>query len=125
MRVKIGEVAAQAGVSVDAVRLYERRGLLQPARRKPSGYRDYAPDTIDRIRLARRLQALGLTLNEIAAALHAHDDGNATCASERWRLESVRDRIAAKLQELTELQASVNDALAACESGHCPLAQSS
>ena len=50
---RIGAVAKQAGVSVDTVRFYERVGVLPPAQRTDSGYRDYAPGTVERIRLTR------------------------------------------------------------------------
>ena len=72
---KIGQVAADADVTVDTVRFYERRGVLPPPERRPSGYREYTPAAVERIRMARDLQQLGLTLDEIIDALHAHDAG--------------------------------------------------
>jgi DNA-binding transcriptional MerR regulator len=120
--VKIGKVAEQAGVSVDTVRFYERRGVLPPPERLPSGYRTYAPTTVARIQLARRLQALGLTLDEVIDALHATDRGDATCASERWRLEAVVERIDAKIEELRSVRREVNEVLAACDRGACVFA---
>jgi MerR family mercuric resistance operon transcriptional regulator/MerR family copper efflux transcriptional regulator len=120
---KIGEVAGQAGVTVDTVRFYERVGVLPPAARTESGYRDYAPDVIDRIRLTRELQAIGFTLNDAVAALAAHDAGGATCESERWRLQAVLDRVDAKLAELSALRGRIVDAQAACASGNCRFTQ--
>lgn len=118
---KIGVVAEQSGVSIDTIRYYERRGLLIPAQRLPSGYRVYRGSTVTRVRLARRLQALGMTLEEIAAGLRAHDETNATCESERWRLEVVRDRITAKLEELNAVQGALESVLARCAAGNCEL----
>jgi DNA-binding transcriptional MerR regulator len=118
---KIGEVAGRAGVSVDTVRYYERRGLVTPAHRTSSGYRHYRPDAVDRILLARSLQALGMTLDEVAQALQAHDLHGGTCASERWRLEAVRERIATQLVELTAVLRDVDTTLAQCASGNCTL----
>src|SRR4029453_4958967 len=94
---KIGQVADLAEVSIDTVRFYERRGVLPVPERTPSGYRSYTPATVERIRLARRLQRLGLTLDEVIDALHATDRGDTTCTSERWRLEAVLDRIEHKI----------------------------
>jgi DNA-binding transcriptional MerR regulator len=94
---KIGEVANQSGVTVDTVRFYERVGVLPPPARTPSGYRDYAPDTVGRIRLTRELQAIGFTLSDVIDALAAHDAGGATCESEQWRLEAALSRVDAKL----------------------------
>jgi DNA-binding transcriptional MerR regulator len=118
---KIGEVATAADVSIDTVRFYERRGVLPAAPRTPSGYRIYTDATVERIRLARRLQGLGLTLDEVVDALHAHDRGAATCDSERWRLEAVLDRIDAKLAELRSVRSEVRKVLVACDSGRCQL----
>ena len=116
---KIGEVARQAGVSVDTVRFYERRGVLPAPERLSSGYRTYASATVSRILVARHLQQLGLTLDEVIAALHANDRGGANCASERWRLESVVDRIDAKLAELRTLRREIRSVMAACDRGAC------
>ncbi|MCO1659960.1 MerR family transcriptional regulator [Pseudonocardia humida] len=118
---KIGAVARRAGVSVDTVRYYERRRLLPPAQRLPSGYRLYSQAAVDTITLARRLQGLGMTLDEVADALRAHDGGGATCETERWRLDAVLDRTRARLAELTALQGSIETALARCEAGCCEL----
>src|SRR4051812_9266973 len=116
---KIGEVADQAGVSVDTVRFYERVGVLPPAARTASGYRDYEPDTVERIRLTRELQAIGFTLGDAVGALAAHDAGGATCESERWRLDAVLQRVDAKLAELTELRGRILAAQRACANGNC------
>jgi DNA-binding transcriptional MerR regulator len=118
---KIGAIAARSGVSIDTVRYYERRGLLSPAPRLPSGYRLYQESTVTRIRLARRLQSLGMTLEEVADALRAHEQGGASCESERWRLESVRDRVAAKLAELTAVRVELESVLLHCAAGECEL----
>ena len=116
---KIGEVAKHTGVSIDTVRFYERVGVLPEPARRPSGYREYEQDTVERIRLARELQTLGLSLDEVAQALAAHDAGGATCESERWRLDVVLDRVDARIAELTTLRHRIVDAQAACASGHC------
>jgi DNA-binding transcriptional MerR regulator len=118
---KIGQIADLADVSIDTVRFYERRGVLPVPERTPSGYRTYTPATVERIRLARRLQRLGLTLDEIIDALHATDDGDITCASERWRLEAVLERVDIEIAELETTRRHVQDVLAACDTGNCAL----
>jgi DNA-binding transcriptional MerR regulator len=117
--VKIGALAAHAGVTVDTVRFYERVGVLSPPARTASGYRDYAPDAVERIRLTRELQAIGFTLGEAVAALAAHDAGGATCESERWRLDAVLARVDAKLAELETVRERIVAARADCERGRC------
>jgi DNA-binding transcriptional MerR regulator len=118
---KIGEVARQAGVTVDTIRFYERRGVLSAPNRRPSGYREYGDDTVARLRLARRMQSLGLSLDEIIDALAAHDEGRSTCESERWRLDSALDRVDARIAELKALRREIVSTRRACEEGRCTL----
>ena len=118
---KIGEVAAKSGVSIDTVRFYERRGVLPAPERTASGYRIYPEATVDRLVLARRLQSLGFTLDEVIDALQAHDEGGSTCASERWRLDAVLARIDARIKELHQLRREVRKVAAACDRGDCAL----
>ncbi len=118
---KIGAVARLAEVSVDTVRYYERRGVLQPAERLPSGYRLYSDAAVPTIKLARRLQGLGMTLDEVADALRTHDRGDASCDSQRWRLEAVLDRTRARLAELAAVQADIESVLGRCRAGRCDL----
>jgi DNA-binding transcriptional MerR regulator len=122
-RMKIGAVAAEADVRIDTVRFYERRGVLPPPGRRPSGYREYPQSTVDRIRTARALQQLGLTLDEVIDALRAHDSGTATCEGELWRLEAVVDRIDAKIADLRRTRTAITDTIADCRAGNCRFAQ--
>jgi DNA-binding transcriptional MerR regulator len=116
---KIGKFADHAGVTVDTVRFYERRGVLPVPERTASGYRTYTPATVERIRLARQLQQLGLTLDEVIDALHASDRGDASCDSQRWRLEAVLERIDTKIAALRVARHKIRSVMAACDNGVC------
>jgi DNA-binding transcriptional MerR regulator len=70
---RIGEVAAHAGVNVRTLRYYERRALLDMPARATSGYRDYRPDVVRRVRFIRRAKELGFTLREVAELLTLRD----------------------------------------------------
>jgi len=120
--VKIGQVAREAGVSIDTIRFYERRGVLPAPERRPSGYRMFTEAAVQRIRTARSLQSLGFTLDEVIDALRAHDAGGATCDSERWRLEAVVDRIDARIAELRQARRNTMKILAECGAGRCRFA---
>lgn len=65
----MSEAAQQAGVNVQTIRYYERRGLLPSPRRRTSGYRELPPDTVRRVRFIKRAQDLGFSLDEIAELL--------------------------------------------------------
>lgn len=115
---RIGEVAGSAGVSVDTVRFYERRGLLLAPDRTASGYRMYPRSAVDRITLTRQLRQLGMTLDEIAAAFNAAQHGT-NCSSELWRLQLVRERLDAKIAELTATRGDLDRFIDSCERCDC------
>lgn len=119
----IGALARSAEVNIDTIRFYERRGVLPRPERRPSGYRVYSDETVQRLRLARALQGLGFTLDEIVGAFHAADGGHATCESERWRLEAVLMRLDAKISNLRRTRSELHRALAECEAGQCRFAR--
>ncbi|MFC7493420.1 MULTISPECIES: MerR family transcriptional regulator [unclassified Nocardioides] len=121
-RVRIGAFADAAGVSVDAVRFYERRGLLRTAPRTGGGYRTFDQHDLDRVLLARQLQTLGLTVDEVVDALAVHAGRDASCASQRWRLEAVEARVEQRMAELRRTRRLIRETLAACDSGDCLLA---
>lgn len=69
MTCTIGRLARLANVSVETIRYYERRSLLEPAPRTQSGYRVYPPSTVERIRFIKQAQALGLSLADVKEIL--------------------------------------------------------
>ena len=71
----IGRLAEAAGVNVETVRYYERRGLIERPVRRGAQYREYAPADVERLQLIRRAKALGFTLAEIRELLAATDGG--------------------------------------------------
>jgi DNA-binding transcriptional MerR regulator len=89
---KVGEVAARAGVHVETLRYYERRGLLPAPNREPSGHRRYSEDTVRFLRAIKEAQAVGFTLSEVAEYLGA--------ARRSGSSEALRVRMAAKIDEI-------------------------
>ncbi|TAK30205.1 MAG: MerR family transcriptional regulator [Myxococcaceae bacterium] len=116
---KIGQVAQQAGVGVDTVRCYERRGALARAARTLSGYRAFTAADVERILFVKALQTLGFTLDDIIALLNAVDAGTARCASERVRFEAELARVDAQLRELRSVRRRLSRTLQQCEDGAC------
>lgn len=111
---RIGEVAAQTGVSVATLRYYERRGLITAPARSASGYRAYAADTLEEIRLIRRMQRLGFTLEEILALLGTRRDADGTCADVlRYAWHKVAD-LDKQINDLSRSRDRLTALLAAC-----------
>ena len=100
---RIGEIAQHAGVSVPAVRYYERLGLLAKALRTGSGNRRYPAETIDRIRFVKQAQANGLTLAEIRELVALKNQGGSR------RCRQVHRLLAAKIAQLDEQRAQLDD----------------
>jgi DNA-binding transcriptional MerR regulator len=98
--VRIGEVAAAAGVSTRALRYYEERDLL-PAERSPSGQRHYTAAAVERVRLIQQLYAAGLTSRVIAELLPCVHTGIATPV-QLALLSAERDRIDRQATELLQ-----------------------
>ncbi|CRK55258.1 Mercuric resistance operon regulatory protein [Alloactinosynnema sp. L-07] len=90
---RIGELAAVTGTTPKTLRFYEDSGLLSPAARTPSGYREYGQDAVTRLDFIRRGRAAGLTLAQIREVLDVRDRGRAPCAH-------VEDLLAVRLRDL-------------------------
>jgi DNA-binding transcriptional MerR regulator len=93
---RIGELAAQAGVHIQTIRFYERRGLLRTPRRTASGYRDYPPAAAGVVRFIKQMQGRGFTLREIGSLMQLLAAGSLTGAEARAGME-------AKLRGLEEM----------------------
>lgn len=92
----IGGVAEAAGVGVETVRYYERRGLVRQPERGAGAYRRYGVRHVDRIRFIKRGQALGFSLEELASLLELEDgtDRRSIRRIAGARLSETRNRIA-------------------------------
>jgi DNA-binding transcriptional MerR regulator len=122
---KIGELARRTGVGIDAVRYYEREGLLPQAPRQASGYRIYVEDDIRRIHFVKRAKSLGFTLTEIrellALSSRPEDDMGGLKAAAGEKLADVE----AKIAELVRIRDGLRTLITACP-GHgalerCPI----
>lgn len=91
----IGRVARGAGVNIQTVRYYERRGLLSPEAYRDSGYRLYSREAVRKLQFIKNAQELGFTLDEIAGLLRLR-------VGRRTRCEDVRRKAEAKLGQVDE-----------------------
>ncbi|GAB3571065.1 MerR family transcriptional regulator [Amycolatopsis endophytica] len=96
---RIGEIARRSGVSVRALRYYEEQELIVPGR-GPGGQREYTEDAIHRVRVIQQLYAAGLPSRRIAELLPCLDT-DTTTDHQRAMLHAERDRISAKIEQLT------------------------
>ena len=106
---RIGELADATKVSTKTVRYYESIGLMPEPGRTPAGYRDYAPDSHERLRFIRDSQATGLTLTEIQSILELKDSGERTCHHTQTLLDEHIADIGAQIRRLQDTRRQLLD----------------
>lgn len=125
---RIGEVAEQAGVNVDTLRYYERRGLLREPERQRSGYRTYSEDAVRVVRFIKRAQELGFTLVEVEVLLHLAAGGPETCREVRALATQRIDDFDGRIATLRAMRRSVLTLVKTCDrrgsKRECPLLES-
>jgi DNA-binding transcriptional MerR regulator len=124
---QIGIVAKKIGLSVDAIRFYERKSLLPCPPRTEGGYRQYSESDVDIVGFIRLAQGLGFTLKEVRELLELRRSRLQPCAPVRRRLERKLVDVRRKLFDLEKLEKELRLALRRCDkeirnrSVHCPL----
>ena len=108
---RIGELAKQVGVTPDTIRYYEREGLLPPAERTPSGYRDYGLDAVNDLQFIRKAQALGLKLRDVREVLEISSGGKPPCEHVRATVSARLAEVEGRLRELRALRATLRETL--------------
>lgn len=109
----IGKAAHEAGVNVETVRFYERRGLIkQPP--KGDGYRIYSAGMVKRIRFIREAQQIGFSLREIHELLSLRAEPSSDCADVRERALAKIEEVDRKMAELQRMRAALERVVAAC-----------
>src|SRR5260370_41798058 len=102
MNLKIGEVARRAEVGIEALRYYERLGLLGSPRRTAAGYRLYTESIFVRLDFIRKAQAMGFTLEEIARIIHESEKGRSPCADVRRIARRTLEALDLRLKQLRQ-----------------------
>ena len=124
----IGQLAKAVGVNVQTVRYYERRRLLGPSARRPSGYRIYGEDEERRLRFIKNAQALGFTLHEIEELLDLQVSSKARCGDVQRKAEAKLKHVKAKVRDLQALATALRRLIRTCRArrptDRCPILQS-
>ena len=119
----IGRLADEAGVNVETIRYYQRRGLLPEPDKPINGHRRYAAEAVKRVHFIKRAQVLGFTLDEIGSLLDL-DEAHA-CAETRELAAHKLAVIESKLDDLKAMRKALKSLLRQCETGSatgaCPI----
>ncbi len=124
---QIGIVAKKIGSSVDAIRFYERNGLLPRPPRTQGGFRRYGENDVETLEFVRRAQSLGFKLTEIRGLLRLRGNRLQPCTPVQRRLEEKLTDVQRKLSDLHKLGHELRLALRSCNKelrkrdAHCPI----
>jgi MerR family mercuric resistance operon transcriptional regulator len=124
-KLTIGRVAKLAGVNVETIRFYQRRGLLDEPPKPLGGYRWYPADAVKRIHFIKWAQVLGFTLEEVAGLLRLEEA--CACAETRALAAHKVDMIDQKLRDLKAMRKALANLVQQCDAGEsakgCPIIQ--
>ncbi|MEW9553643.1 MerR family transcriptional regulator [Nonomuraea sp. NPDC050783] len=122
-----GQVAERAGVNLQTLRYYERRGLIPEPRRSPGGHRAYPPETVTLLTVIKAAQRLGFTLEEVGELIGPGGRGRPT-PDLRARAEAKIAEVDARIADLTTVRRALAavvaagcDSLTHCTCPGCPL----
>lgn len=117
----IGKLAAQADVTADTVRYYEKEGLLVPTRKTDAGYRLYDDDTVRRLRFIRQAQQCGFSLGEIGELLALKNSNEACCKDVRSVAIDKKLQLEHKIRALSAMSHALSELIAICDDASRPL----
>lgn len=125
MGLLIGQLAEEAGVSVETVRYYERQGLLERPKRTNSKFRRYDSDSVAKLRFIRRAKELGFSLKDILTLLSLRIDPSSTRADVKAKTIAKIAEIEGRIRDLSKMKETLESLVHAC-SGHgkvegCPI----
>jgi MerR family copper efflux transcriptional regulator len=122
---KIGEVAKEAGVNLQTLYFYERRGLLGKPPRNASNYRLYTRDALRRVLFIKHARELGFTLEEIKELLSLQASQSARCADVQKRAKSKLQDMEEKIRSLRKMRNALGRLIDECSgqgpASECPL----
>lgn len=125
-RITIGKVAAAAGVNVETIRFYHRRGLLVEPEKEAGGFRYYDDAVIARVRFIKRAQALGFSLDEIKGLMALNQPGS--CGRTHDAAVTKLALVESRIDDLTRIKKTLKRLIKECEVGEndvsCPIIES-
>ena len=113
----IGQAARESGVSAKMIRYYEQIGLIPRADRRESGYRDYSPADVHRLRFIRRARDLGFSIEQVRDLLALSDRRDQSCATVDELTRAHLAEVERKIADLEALRRELSALLSQCRQG--------
>ncbi len=119
-RLTVGKLAEAVGVLPNAVRFYEREGLMPVPPRTEGGYRTYEPGDVERLRFIKQSQHCGFTLTEVKALLQLRDEQLSCCDDVRNKVIEKKLELEARIKAMKEMSRALDGLIAECHDGSRP-----
>jgi DNA-binding transcriptional MerR regulator len=118
---KIGDVAKLSGIGIEALRFYEKSGLLERPARTESGYRMYGREVLERLAFIKQSQALGFSLDEIKQIIEDARKGKSPCAEVRAIVRHRLEELDERMREMRRYRKELSETLEEWDKkGHAP-----
>jgi len=121
----IGQVARQTGVTVEAVRFYEKQGLIAAPQRTNAGYRQYPVDAVKRVQFIQHAKEVGFTLKDIGELLALRQEPDTSCADIKLRATQKIEEVDQKIHDLNRIRDALGRMVLKCsgrgELNECPI----
>jgi len=119
---QIGEVAKQVGITVETIRFYEKKGLVDSPLRNESGYRNYSGDVMPHLLFITRAKELGFSLKEIKELIRLQSAPHTTCGEVKTQAISKIADIDQKVEDLQKIRMILAELVSSCP-GQGPLSK--
>ncbi len=125
---RIGKVAKQVDITVEAIRFYEKSGLIEPPERNKSGYRDYPEDTVQHVLFIKRAKELGFSLKEVRELMSLRYLPGTTCYEVKEQSLKKMQDIDRKVEDLLGIKKGLAKLISSCPGqgplSECPIIES-
>ncbi len=122
---KIGEVARKTGLSVDAIRFYEKQGLIKSRGRTEGGYREFSQDTAELLHFISKCRSLDISIPEIKKLLRVRSGSAKSCREANVVIDDQIAKLRKRIQELKKLESQLSELRSVCnqelEPGECAI----
>lgn len=121
--IAIGEASRQSGVGIEAIRFYEREGIVPRPKRAANNRRLYSKTDVGRLIFLRRCRQLGFSLADAKALLDLSEEREADCATAMHIAATHKSSIRKKIDDLVRLERALDEVTANCSNGslQCPM----
>lgn len=111
---KIGEIAKKTGLSVDAIRFYEKQSLIKSQGRTNGGYREFSQETVELLHFISKCRALDISLPEIKKLLHVRSRSAKSCREANIVIDDQLAKLRQRIKELKKLESQLAQLRSVC-----------